>query len=322
MTKEKRHMDKQILGLHHITAIAGDPQRNLDFYTGVLGLRMVKLTVNFDDPGSYHFYFADALGNPGTILTFFPWPSAARGRQGNGQATVTAFAVPENALGYWRERLLSHAIPVEGPNTRFEEEFLAFQDPDGLPLELVTLPGLGQTSAWSGSPVPPEHAILGFHSIMLELAMPEPTARLLTETMGFHEVHRDEQRSRYAAPGDSIGSLVDIAHRPMGQRGTLGVGTIHHIAFRVPSDDGQIAWQRELADLGYSVSQVMDREYFHSIYFREPGHVLFEFATDPPGFATDETPDQLGTHLRLPEQYESRRAEIERALPPLRLPGT
>jgi glyoxalase family protein len=322
---EGQNMEKRILGLHHVTAIAGDPQRNLDFYTGVLGLHLVKLTVNFDDPGSYHFYFGDAQGRPGTLLTFFPWPGASRGRQGTRQATATAFAVPENAMGYWRERLHSHHVGVEGPGTRFDEEFLAFQDPDGLPLELVTQRGIDEGSGWSGGPVPPEFAIGGIHSVTLELEASEGTGRLLTETMGFRAVRDDGHRFRYAAPEDAsahpgIGRFVDIVCSPSGQRGVLGAGTIHHIAFRARNDEEQAAWHQELSGLGYSVSPVMDREYFHSIYFHEPGHVLFEIATDPPGFAIDEAPDQLGTHLMLPTQYEARRVQIEQALPPVRLP--
>jgi len=313
-------MEARILGLHHITAIASDPQRNLDFYTGVLGLRLVKLTVNFDDPGSYHFYFGDGEGAPGTILTFFPWPGATRGRQGSGQATTISFAVPENSMGYWRERLHGHQITVEGPGNRFDEEFLTFHDPDGMVLELVSQRGAQSGSGWTGGPVPVEYAIGGFHSVTLELTSTEPTLELLESTFGYSRIETEGTRVRLESKKHGIGSIIDVVHSPAGNRGIPGAGTIHHIAFRTKSDEEQLDWRRGLTSLGHHVSPVMDREYFHSIYFREPGHILFEIATDAPGFATDETPDNLGTHLKLPPQYEAHRETIEQALPKLKLP--
>ncbi len=314
-------MDKQILGLHHITAIASDPQKNLDFYTTVLGLRLVKLTVNFDDPGSYHFYFGDGKGRPGTIMTFFPWPGAARGRQGNGQATVTSFAIPENAAGYWRERLHQCHVAVEGPFRRFDEEYFTFEDPDGMKLELVTTKGADEGDGWISGPVPTEYSIGGFHSVTLELPAIENTAQLLIGTMGYQFHGTEGNRTRLVNPHGGTGSLIDLVEQPGGERGRPGAGTIHHIAFRTPDDANQSAWHESLVADGLHVSPVMDREYFHSIYFREPGHVLFEIATDPPGFATDETVETLGTTLKLPSMYERHRKDIEAALPKLQLPG-
>jgi glyoxalase family protein len=289
----------QIPGIHHVTALAGDPQRNLDFYTGVLGLRLVKLTVNFDDPATYHLYYGDAAGNPGTILTFFPWRGAPKGRQGTGQTTSIAFAAPAGSLAYWAERLGTAAVDGK----------IAFHDPDGLPLEVVA-EGRGEG-----------HAITGFHGVTLSESGYEATARLLTETFGYRLISEEGNRFRYAAStGDGTASHIDVLCQPDARTGAMGVGTVHHVAFRAETDAIQREWQREIGRLKYDVTPVLDRQYFHSIYFREPGGVLFEIATDPPCFATDETLERLGTHLKLPPWLEVNRAEIERNLPPLRLP--
>jgi glyoxalase family protein len=313
-------MDTAILGIHHVTAIAGDPQRNLDFYTEVLGLRLVKLTVNFDDPTTYHFYFGDAQGRPGTILTFFPWANIPGGRAGTGQTTAVSFAIPQDALGFWAERLQQYQITMEQAASLTGEETLAFDDPDGMRVELVATPGAVSAETWAGASVVPERAICGVHSVTLSEEGYESTAALLTETMGFRLAGEKGNRFRYEVGDGGAGTYVDLLCLPDARPGRTGAGSIHHIAFRTPDDAQQKAWREELARLGYNVSPVMDRQYFHSIYFREPGGVLFEIATDPPGFATDETVERLGTELKLPPQYEARRAEIERAVPPLRLP--
>ena len=313
-------MSKEILGIHHVTAIAGDPQQNLDFYTGVLGLRLVKLTVNYDDPQTYHFYYGDAHGTPGTILTFFPWPRAKKGRQGHGQVTVTAFSVTEPSLEFWAKRLSEQGIEFEGPYDRFEEQVMAFSDPDGLRLELVAGPALSSEKREIAGPIPVEYAIHGFHSATLAEEGYERTASLLTETLGFRLVGRDGNRFRYAVRSSEPSTIVDLVCSPDSASGGMGSGVVHHIAWRTPDDPQQSEWHTEIARQGYNISPVMDRKYFHSIYFREPGGVLFEIATDHPGFAVDEPAASLGTRLVLPDWLETRRSQIEARLPPVRIP--
>lgn len=309
-----------ISGIHHITAIAGDPQRNMDFYTEALGLRLVKLTVNFDDPGTYHFYFGNARGSPGSILTFFPWANVRRGTVGNGQVSATTFAVPSRSADYWRERLAESGTPVEDAGQRFGESVLRFADPDGLPLELIASDHARPDEAWTGSTVSPDAAIRGFHSATLSEEGYEKTADLLQRVMGFRLIGSEGNRFRYQATGGEAGAIVDVICTPDGKYGRLGSGTVHHIAWRTPDDAQQLAWRETLVDGGYNVSPVMDRTYFHSIYYREPGGILFEIATDPPGFALDEPPDHLGERLMLPPQVEHRRSTLEQALPRLILP--
>jgi glyoxalase family protein len=314
-------MSKEILGIHHITAIAGDPQSNLDFYAGVLGLRLVKLTVNFDDPGTYHLYYGDGMGHPGTILTFFPWPSAPRGRRGTGQVTETAFAIPENGLDFWTARLAERGVAFAGPVERFGEQVISFSDPDGMRVELVATRTAPADRAWLGGAVPPEFAIRGFHSATLCEPDHRQTAKLLTDTMGYRLVAEDGNRYRYVVDSGAPANVVDIVRAPEERPGRVLVGTVHHIAWRTPDDQQQGSWLRELSRLEYGVSPVMDRKYFHSIYFREPGNILFEIATDPPGFAVDEPREELGSHLVLPAWLEPERTKLEAALPKLRLPG-
>ena len=314
-------MNKQILGIHHITAIAGDPQSNLDFYAGVLGLRLVKLTVNFDDPGTYHLYYGDGVGHPGTILTFFPWPAAPKGRRGTGQVTETAFAIPENALEFWRTRLAERGIAFAGPTERFGEKVISFSDPDGMRVELVATKTAPIDRAWQSGPVPPEFAIRGFHSATLCEPDHRQTAKLLTDTMGFELLGQDGNRLRYALDSGAPANTVDVVRAPEERPGRVLVGTVHHIAWRTPDDRQQGAWLQELSRLEYGVSPVMDRKYFHSIYFREPGNILFEIATDAPGFAVDEPQQELGTHLVLPAWLEPEREKLEAVLPALRLPA-
>ena len=307
-----------ITGIHHITAIAGEPQRNLDFYTAVLGLRLVKLTVNFDDPGTYHFYFGAARGAPGSILTFFPWVSVPRGRAGTGQVAAVAFAVPAGSLGYWRERLSRHG--AELADKRFGEEVLRFEDPDGLALEIVATVSAAGGAAWNGGSVDPRHAIAGFHSATLLEEGYENTAALLEKVMGLSAVATEGNRYRYRMGSGGPASTIDVVCAPDSRPGRLGAGTVHHIAWRTPNDAQQLAWRKRLVGDGYNVSPVMDRTYFHSIYYREPGGILFEIATDPPGFDVDESRDHLGEHLMLPPDVEPYRKSLERALPPLTLP--
>ena len=312
-------------GIHHVTAIASDPQRNLDFYAGVLGLRLVKRTVNFDDPQTYHFYFGDEVGTPGSIMTFFPWPGARRGRQGSGQVAVTSFAVLPGAIGFWIERLLRHNVAYEGPVRRGPgrdaEHVLAFKDHDGLMLEIVGSPGAESRPAWAGAPgIPLQHAIHGFHGVTLWVEDGDATERVLIDTLGFRALHEDGTTRRYTVGDGGPGAFVDV--RTIGGFGRAlgGAGTVHHVAFALPDDDAQLAMRDRVLSAGLHPTPVIDRSYFHSVYFREPGGVLYELATAVPGFTIDESVARLGEALKLPPQYEPNRAEIEAALPRVHLP--
>jgi glyoxalase family protein len=309
-----------ISGIHHITAIAGDLQRNIDFYTGVLGLRLVKVTVNFDDPEAYHFYYGYGHGRPGTILTFFSWLGARRGRPGHGQVTAASLAVPRDSLSFWMEHLSANGIAPEKQPERFGQPVLSLTDPDGMYLELIETPAIHSSHAWEAGGVPPEFAIHGFHSATLSERENEATARLLTETMGFHLLGHEHNRFRYESVhshASGAGRFIDVVHDNAAPEGRVAVGSIHHIAFRTPDDRQQQEWLAEIGDLGYIISPVMDRIYFHSIYYREPGGILFEIATDSPGFAIDESVEQLGGALQLPPWLETQRPRIEAALPPI-----
>ncbi|HEU4642472.1 MAG TPA: VOC family protein [Gemmatimonadaceae bacterium] len=314
------------LGIHHVTAIASDPQRNLDFYVGMLGLRLVKRTVNFDDPETYHFYFGDDVGHPGSIMTFFPWPGARRGRQGTGQVAVTSFAVLPGALGFWVERLVRHGIAYEGPTKRAgagagAEQVLAFKDPDGLMLEIVADAGAEARPAWGDAPgIPRDRAIHGFHGVTLWVENGDATERVLVDTLGFRAVREMASTRRYAAGDGGPGTLVDVRSIGGFVRGTGGAGTVHHVAWCVADDEAQLALRARVVEAGLAPTPVIDRSYFHSVYFREPAGVLFELATVPPGFAIDEPAEHLGERLMLPPQYEPHRAEIEAVLPPVHLP--
>ncbi len=312
--------DTPILGIHHVTAIASDPQRNFDFYSGVLGLRLVKKTVNFDDPGAYHFYFGDGEGRPGTLLTFFPWPDARPGKPGAGQTSATTFAVPTEALGYWAERLAARGVDVDHAR-RDGDDVLTFTDPDGLSLELVERGDLGDWRPWDRGDVPAARAIHGIDSVTLAEADPASTATFLTDGLGFRSAGVEGDRSTFAAGVGEVGTRVDLV--PVGSGfGRIAAGSVHHVAFRLADDDSQQAWQRYLSKSGVMVTPVKDRDYFHSIYFREPGGVLFELATDNPGFAIDEPVAELGNSLQLPDFLKPRREEIERRLPPLVTPSS
>jgi glyoxalase family protein len=311
----------EILGIHHVTAIAGDPQRNIDFYAGVLGLRLVKLTVNYDDPTTYHLYYGDGQGHPGTIMTFFPWPGAISGRIGTGQLTVTSFVVPESSLGYWKERLTGRGTLVQEARSEFGERLLFFTDPDGLQLELVATPHTNPDRVWNQGPVPMDFAVSGFHHVTLSENGYERTASLLTDTLGFKRVQGQGSRFRYAAGSGLPGTIVDLIRAPEGRPGRVAVGTVHHVAWRTPTNEQQAEWRETIRDLQYNVTPIIDRTYFHSIYFREPGGVLFEIATDPPGFAVDEPAEKIGTSLVLPTWLESERRELQRVLPQIRVPN-
>jgi predicted esterase/catechol 2,3-dioxygenase-like lactoylglutathione lyase family enzyme len=315
-----------ILGIHHVTAIASDPQRNLDFYVGVLGLRLVKRTVNFDDPQTYHFYFGDEVGTPGSIMTFFPWPGARRGRQGTGQVAVTSFAVAPAAIGVWLERLVRHGVRHEGPTRRGPdgaggERVISFADPDGTLLEIVGSEGAEARPAWGGAPgIAPEQAIHGFHGVTLWVEDGEATERVLVDTLGFRAVREEQGIRRFAAGDGGPGTIVDVRTVGGFLPGSSGAGTVHHVAFRVADDATEVAVRERVAGAGLHATPVIDRSYFHSVYFREPAGVLFEIATDSPGFAIDEPVERLGQGLMLPPRYEPQRAQIEAALPTIHLP--
>ena len=309
-------MPSTIVGLHHVTAIASDPQRNLDFYTEVLGLRFVKRTVNFDDPGTYHFYFGDDAGTPGTILTFFPWPHASRGHAGAGEVAKTAFSVPAGSLEYWRERLSDHGLLVE-ESKRFNEQALTFPDPDGMKIEIVAHANAGEAKASRFAEIPPEHAIRGFFGVTLLEHRADETAAILN-VMGFKRIGEEGARLRFSADGHALGNHIDLLIDPEAKFGRSGAGSVHHIAFRAKDDAAQKEWRAEIAR-HLQVTPVLDRTYFHSIYFREPGGVLFELATDPPGFALDEPVESLGEELRIPSWLLSKRGCIEKKLAPITL---
>lgn len=309
-------MKTPIVGLHHVTAIASDPQRNLDFYTEVLGLRFVKRTVNFDDPGTYHFYFGDDTGTPGTILTFFPWPGAQRGRPGAGETIATAFSIPVGSLAYWRERLRSKGVVAE-EKLIFGRTHLSFPDPDGMVLELVEQAVAEPVQAPRYADVPAKYALQGFFgTTLLELSL-QRTASLLG-IMGYRRLEEEGARTRFAPDGDAKGRFLDVVVDESAYAGRMGAGTVHHIAFRASDDGAQLDWQQELGQY-VGVTPVQDRTYFHSIYFREPGGVLFEIATDAPGFLIDEPAESLGEALKIPAWFEPQRARIEARVQPLTL---
>lgn len=317
----------KVLGIHHVTGIAADPQRNLDFYGGLLGLRFVKRTVNFDDPQTYHFYFGDEVGTPGSIMTFFPWPGARRGRQGAGQVAVTSFATLPGALGFWVDRLVRYGIPFDGPTKRGErgsdaEQVIAFRDPDGLLLEIVAHPGAeARRGAEQADGVPVERSLRGFHAVTLWEDDGGKTERILIDTLGFRPVREESSTRRYAAGDGGPGTLVDVRSVGGFLRGMGGAGTVHHVAWRVEADETQLAVRAQVIGAGLQATPVIDRTYFHSVYFHEPGGVLFELATDGPGFAVDEPVERLGERLMLPLQYEALRPELEASLPPIHLPA-
>ncbi len=312
VSKEMVVMSKKTAGIHHITAIVGHPQENVDFYAGVLGLRLVKQTVNFDDPGTYHLYFGNEGGKPGTIITFFPWANARQGKIGDGQVGVTSYVVPKGAMNFWEQRLAKFGVPATKME-RFGEQYLEFDDPHGLHLEIVEREE-GEKNTWQAGEIKPDVAIKGFGGATLLSVKPHETAQLLESVMGLQKVGQEGDFIRLQSSAD-IGNVIDLKLTTIG-RGQMGVGTVHHIAWRAKDDEDQLEWQKYVADSGYGVTAVRDRNYFNAIYFKEHGEILFEIATDPPGFAHDESLETMGEKLMLPEQYETHRDQIERALIP------
>lgn len=310
-------MNSLLSGIHHVTAIASDPQANVDFYAGLLGLRLVKKTVNFDDPSAYHIYYGDETGTPGSIVTFFYWPGGAgRGRIGPGQPTRLSFSGASGSLDFWAARLQRHGVAAKR-HLRFGEEVVAFADPDGIPVEIVGA-ATDTRTGWTQAGIAPEHALRGLHTAELTVHDAAPTERLLTDEMGYRLVRRAGERARFEAGAGGPGAYIDVISDPQTRPGLGGVGTIHHIAWRVADDAAQAAMHERLTRAGFMVSPVRDRNYFRSIYYREHGGILFEIATDIPGFPDDEPVASLGTTLKLPPQFERARAKIEELLPPLR----
>jgi glyoxalase family protein len=352
VVESNQKSEQGVLGIHHITAIARNPQRNVDFYSGLMGLRLVKLTVNFDDPTTYHLYYGNSLGHPGTILTFFPWSEAPTGYRGTGQVSTISFLIPSGSMTYWIDRLKSNDISFVGPSERFGDEFISFHDPDGLMLELISpssddsqeqLLQLEQTdnNTWKENLIDKEYAIRGFHSATLSEEGYERTASLLTDTLGFELIAKDNKEDRFrfgiikknnsnqeedtdtsqssSSSSSSIGSFVDIVCQPEISRGYVGIGTVHHIAWRAANENHQLDLRKRIVEQAkLNPTPVLDRTYFRSIYFREPGGILFEIATDPPGFAIDEREEDLGKHLKLPQWLEPVRAKLEQLLPPIK----
>jgi glyoxalase family protein len=310
----------KLAGIHHVTAIASDPAANAAFYTDVLGMRLVKKTVNFDDPSTYHLYYGDDAGTPGTILTFFPWPKARRGTPGVGQVTAFAFQVPMGSLSFWRKHLENAGLTIANEGSRFGEKFIATQDPDEFVLEFIETADAALRAPARGAKIPHEHALRGFHGTTLSLEAQEQSGAILTKLMGAVLETSEGNRFRYILGEGPGRARIDLLCLPAGRSGTGGTGIVHHIAWRVADDTAQITARTELVSAGLNVSPVIDRNYFHSIYYREPGGVLFEIATDPPGFAVDESADTLGAKLMLPEWLEPHRAVLEAALPPLKSP--
>ena len=308
-------MNNGVLGLHHITAIAGNAKRNYDFYTRILGLRFVKKTVNFDDPGTYHFYFGDEVGSPGTILTFFPWEGIQAGKQGTGQTTEITYSVPDGSLQFWSERLRKYSVKVTATGKRFGEDFISFEDPDGLPLTFLVSKDSDNRKGWTTDEVTANVATKGFHSVTLTLTRKSETEKVLA-LLDYKLIANEGNRFRYKTDAIETASIIDILETNQ-PHGVNAAGTVHHIAFRVKDETTQMDFREKIVKAGYQITPKIDRNYFFSLYFREPGGVLFEIATDNPGFAVDEPISELGTNLKLPPQYESHRQEIEEVLPVL-----
>lgn len=311
-------MENTILGLHHITAIAGDAKRNFDFYANILGLRFIKKTVNFDDPGTYHFYFGDEIGSAGTILTFFPWGEGIpQGRRGSGMATEIGYSVPKGSLEFWVERFEKFNVIYNKPAERFGERYLTFLDPDGLKLELIESSTPDNRKPWETDEVKADVATRGFHNVTITLNDISGTAGVLIEVFGYKLLSTESNRYRYATDAVDNAAIVDLVELKDEKRGHVANGTVHHVAFRVKNDEVLMHFRDKVAARGLSITPQIDRNYFHSLYFREPGGVLFEIATDNPGFTVDETVEELGKNLKLPAQYESRREDIEAHLVPI-----
>ncbi len=309
----------EIPGIHHVTAVAGDAQRNVDFYAGVLGMRLVKLTVNYDDPSVYHLYYGDATGRPGSILTFFVWPEAPRGRLGTGVAANVSLGIAPEAAAYWAERLERHGVETAAMHLRERGDVIAFKDPDGLPVELVARGEGDDAAPWTGAGVPTRFAVRGILGVTLVVKRAAETAGFLA-SLGLRHQSTRGSRFRCVAGGGGPGSLIEVAEFPLLEAGSVSAGSVHHVALRAPDAASQRSWRERIAEAGIPVTGIVDRTYFRSIYFREPGGVLLEIATDGPGFAVDEAVQRLGSALMLPDSLAAQRERLARQLPPLRLP--
>ncbi len=311
-------MDNKILGIHHVTAIAGDAVKNHDFYTRILGQRLVKKTVNFDDPQTYHFYFGDEVGSPGTIMTFFPWGDRVRmGKRGTGQVTEVGYAVPEGSLDFWLHRLEANNVIYNKPAEKFGEKYLTFLDRDGLKIELTVPKKASSREPWTTDEVNAEHAIRGFHHVTITTTNKEATAAILTEVFGYRLLEQHVNRYRFITDAVDDAAIIDLVEALGEERGHVAGGSVHHVAFRVNNEASLMYFRDQIVSRGLHITEKIDRNYFYSLYFREPGGVLFEIATDNPGFATDEPVGELGSGLKLPQQYESSRDQIEQVLPKL-----
>ncbi|MHB8207425.1 ring-cleaving dioxygenase [Mucilaginibacter sp.] len=310
-------MENQINGIHHITAIAGKAKRNVDFYTKTLGLHLVKKTVNFDDPNTYHLYYGDKVGTPGTILTFFPWEGITAGRRGARQVTEIGYSVPENSLDFWLKRLEDHNVIYNKVSEKFGEQYLSLLDPDGLKLELTVAKNADNRLPWETEEIKAENALKGFHNITITTNKMQPTADVLTGVLGYRLLEQHVNRYRFINDNVDNANIVDLVEVAGEVAGHVAGGSVHHVAFRVKDEKTLMEYRDRVAKLGLHITDKIDRNYFYSLYFREPGGVLFEIATDNPGFAVDESVEELGTHLMLPAQYEAQRSQIEQVLPSL-----
>lgn len=310
-------MENTIKGIHHITAIAGNAKKNYDFYTRVLGLRLVKKTVNFDDPHTYHFYYGDKVGTPGTILTFFPWEGITAGRRGARQVTEIGYSVPENSLDFWLKRFEDNNVIYNKPAEKFGEQYLSFLDPDGLKIELTVPKNADTREPWTTTEVSSENATRGFHHITITSNKIEATAKILTDIFGYRLLEQHVNRYRFITDVVDNAAIVDLVEVASEIAGHVAGGSVHHVAFRVENEEILMQYREKIVNMGLHITEKIDRNYFYSLYFREPGGVLFELATENPGFATDETVEQLGSGLKLPAQYESIRNDIEKSLPKL-----
>lgn len=315
--QNNKTMENNILGIHHITAIAGKAKTNFDFYTKVLGLRFIKKTVNFDDPNTYHFYYGNEEGAPGTILTFFPWEGIQTGRRGSRQVTEIAYSVPAGSLEFWRKRLDDHHVIYNKVAEKFGEQYLTFLDPDGLKFELTVPKQADTRKPWTTDAISEDHAIRGFHNVTITSNKIDKTAEVLTEILGYHLQEKVVNRSRFITDTVNEAAIVDLVEAPGEQAGHVAGGSVHHVAFRVKDEAALMYYRDKIVEKGLNITEKIDRNYFYSLYFREPGGVLFEIATDNPGFMIDESKEELGTHLMLPEQYESHRDAIVNVLPKL-----